>query len=221
LKPLGGLALGIRSDGVVDSTNVSDKGGAMPQIWSRQEHSQAWFAVYTRYHHEKAVAAALTRKGFEIYLPLYDSVQRWKDRNKRVSFPLFPCYLFVHFTLDRKVDIVRTEGVHWIVESSGHAVPIPDDEIASIRRLCSNGNARPHPFLEIGERVRIRRGPLAGAEGLLARNKNSCRVVVSIHLLQKSVAVEVDAQDLEGIGRTVVLGLDRTPSSSEAKHVQV
>jgi transcription antitermination factor NusG len=183
-----------------DLMNVSDRGEAMPEIQPGREDQQRWFAVYTRHHHERTVAFALITKGFEVFLPQYNAIQRWKDRKKIVPFPLFPCYLFAYFSLNRKVEILRTQGVHWIVESSGHAVPIPEEEIHSIRQLCASGKAQPFAYLRVGDRIRIRRGPLAGAEGFLVRSKNSYRVVVSIHLLQKSVAVEIDAMDLEGSG---------------------
>src|SRR5215471_9178370 len=98
--------------------NVSDRGEALPEIQRRRDEPQVWFAVYTRHHHERTVASTLVTKGFEVFLPLYNAIQRWKDRKKIVSFPLFPCYLFAHFSLDRKVEVLRTQGVHWIVESS-------------------------------------------------------------------------------------------------------
>lgn len=139
----------------------------------------------------------LERKDFEVFFPVYRAVHRWKDRNQIVVLPLFPCYLFLRTELDRKIDILRTAGVRWIVENAGHACPVPEAEIEAVRKICSAATrVQPHPFLKQGDVVRIRRGPLFGMEGFFVRIKNQCRVVVSVDLLKKSVAVEVDVEDV-------------------------
>lgn len=159
--------------------------------------ASAWYAVYTKHQHEKSAAALLGRKDFEVFFPVYRAVHRWKDRNQIVVLPLFPCYLFLRTELDRKIDILRTAGVRWIVENTGHACPVPEGEIEAVRKICSAATrVQPHPFLKHGDLVRIRSGPLLGMEGFLVRIKNQCRVVVSVDLLQKSVAVEVDVEDV-------------------------
>lgn len=160
--------------------------------------TMGWYAVYTKFQHEKSAASLLDKKEFDVFLPVYRTVHRWKDRNQVVVLPLFPCYLFLKAELDRKLDVLRTAGVRWIVENAGHACPVPDAEIEAVRKLCSVAtNLQPHPFLKQGDLVRVRTGPLTGMQGFFVRVKNQYRVVVSVELLRKSVAVEVDLADVE------------------------
>jgi transcription antitermination factor NusG len=157
-----------------------------------------WYAAYTKHQHEKKAAAYFSRNGFEVFLPLYASANRWKDRTQIVSLPLFPCYVFLKTSLARKLDILRTPGVFGLVGTAGGAVSIPDSDLETVRRVTeSRARIEPHPYLNCGDRVRVRVGPLAGAEGILTKVKNKYRVVVSIELLQKAVAVEVDLNSLE------------------------
>jgi transcription antitermination factor NusG len=159
---------------------------------------QPWYAIYTKHQHEKSAADLLARKGFEILLPLYRSIRRWKDRDKSVLSPLFPCYLFVRTDLSRKVDILRTPGVFWLVESGGCACQIPDTDVEEINKIVqSPARVAPHPYLKSGEWVRVRHGALEGLEGILTRFKNQYRVVVTVEPLRKSVAVEVDISAIE------------------------
>jgi transcription antitermination factor NusG len=158
----------------------------------------AWYAIYTKHQHEKSAADILTRKGFDILLPLYRLIRRWKDRDKSVLSPLFPCYLFVRTDLSRKVDILRTPGVFWLVESGGCACQIPDADVDEINKIVrSPAHITPHPYLKSGEWVRVRHGSLEGLEGILTRFKNQYRVVVTVEPLRKSVAVEVDISSIE------------------------
>jgi len=160
----------------------------------------AWYAIYVKHQHEKKAADHLARKGFEILLPIYRSVRRWKDRNKTVFLPLFPCYLFVRMELSRKIDVLRTPGVFWLVESGGCACPIPECDIEAINRIIhSQAQIAPHPFLKNGQRVRVRHGSLEGVEGILARFKNQHRVVITVEPLQKAFAVEVDLAAVESV----------------------
>lgn len=159
-----------------------------------------WHAIYTRHQHEKVVARFLGDKGLEVFLPLYNIERRWKDRTKQLSLPLFPCYVFVWGGLDRRLEIVTTPGFYSFVALGNRPAVIPQAEIESIRRALVKGSGvEPHPFLLSGDRVRIRSGPLEGIEGILVRKKNSFRLVLSVELLQKSVAVEVDASMVERV----------------------
>jgi transcription antitermination factor NusG len=161
---------------------------------------QPWYAVYTRFQHEKTAAALLEKKEFEVFLPVYRAVHKWKDRNQTVTLPLFPCYLFLRAELARKVEILRTPGVLWMVENGGQACAVPDEEVESVRRICSSGSRfQPHPYLKEGDLVRIRKGPLLGVEGMFLRTKNEYRVIVSVDLLRQGVAVEVDSADVERV----------------------
>ena len=160
----------------------------------------AWWALYTRHQHERTVADALSSKGFEVFLPTYDSVRRWKDRSKVLSLPLFPCYVFVRGGVDRRLQIVSTPGIHMILTHGDTFAAIPEVEIEAIRRTVQ-GNLRvePHPFLRCGDRVRVTRGSIQGVEGILVRKKNIFRLVLSVEMLAQSVGVEVDAADVEPV----------------------
>jgi len=154
-----------------------------------------WWAVYTRHQHEKAVAGMLSAKGFEVFLPLYQSKRHWGDRDKLLSMPLFPCYLFVRGELDRRLQVLTTPGIHMILSDGKQTAVVPEDEIQAIRRsVDASLGVEPYPYLRCGERVRVRRGALEGVEGILVRRKS---LVLSVNLLAQSVGVEVDASDVE------------------------
>ncbi len=153
-----------------------------------------WYALSTRHQHEKASADLLAKKGFETFLPLYSTTHRWKDRNKVLSLPLYPCYVFLRGGFDRRLQILTTPGVLGVVGFGGRPGIIPDAEVEAIRQVVSSRlRAEPCPFLKCGDWVRVKNGPLEGIEGILLRKKNVCRLVLSVELLQQSVAVEVDA----------------------------
>lgn len=173
----------------------------MPISQSEEDKLNAdsdWWALYTRHQHEKVVAEMLSAKGFEVFLPLYESMRRWKDRSKMLLLPLFPCYVFLRGGLNRRLQVVTTPGVHMILYRGENVATIPEDEIQAIR-LTVDGHLRvePHPFLKCGERVRVTRGTLEGVEGVLVRKKNLYRLVLSVEMLAQSVAVEIDAADVE------------------------
>jgi transcription antitermination factor NusG len=161
-----------------------------------------WFAVYTKHQHEKSAASLLERKGIRQFLPLYREVHRWKDRKQKVVLPLFPCYLFVLTDLSRKLEVLQTAGVRWFVENAGRACPVPEAEIEALQKVCASGiRVEPHPFLKQGDTVRLNEGPLAGLQGILTQLKNEHRIVLSVELLKRSVAVEVDILSVERIAR--------------------
>jgi transcription antitermination factor NusG len=162
------------------------------------ESESSWWALYTRHQHEKVIAQILGTKGFEVFLPLYESVRRWKDRNKLLSLPLFPCYVFIRGGLSRRSLVVTTPGVHMALYNGERIAVIPNEEIEGIRRAVAGPfRAEPHPFLRCGERVRVTRGSLEGIEGVLVRKKSLYRLVLSVDMLAQSVAVEIDAADVE------------------------
>jgi len=165
---------------------------------SESLNGSVWWALYTRHQHEKAVAEMLVAKGFDIFLPLYESTRRWKDRRKVISLPLFPCYVFVRGGLDRRLHVVATPGVHMVLRRGDQVAIVPDREIEAIQRaVTSSLQVEPFPFLKCGTRVRVTRGPLEGVEGVLIRKKNLWRLVLSVDMLAQSVAVEVHASDVE------------------------
>lgn len=171
------------------------------QIESSLCGDQPWWAIYTRHQHEKTVADMLSMKGFNVFLPLYDSMRRWKDRNKLLSLPLFPCYVFVRGGFERKLQVVSTPGVHMILYHGEQVATIRAEEIAAIQAAIEGRfRMEPHPFLKCGQRVRVLRGALEGVEGILTRKKNLFRLVLSVDMLAQSVAVEVNAADVEPVG---------------------
>lgn len=175
-----------------------------------------WWALYTRHQHEKVVADMLSAKGFEVFLPVYESIRRWKDRSKVLSLPLFPCYVFVRGGLDRRLQVVTTPGIHMILTHGDRVALIPDAEMAGIRRSVEGHyRVEPHPFLRCGERVRVRRGSLQGVDGILVRKKSLYRLVLSVDMLAQSVAVEIDAADVEPLSQPELDGT-RGAAGSEA-----
>jgi transcription antitermination factor NusG len=157
-----------------------------------------WYAVCTRHQHEKAVSERLSGIGFDVFLPTYEVVRQWKDRVKRLSLPLFPCYVFLRFGLERRPEVVSTIGVHSIVTFAGRPAPIPEIQIDAIKRVIENHlQVEPHPFLSCGDWVRVTFGPLAGVEGIVIRRKSGFRLILSAELLGRSIAVEVDALNVE------------------------
>jgi transcription antitermination factor NusG len=156
-----------------------------------------WYAAYTCANREKRVAAELVAREVEHFLPLYGSLRRWKDRRVQLELPLFPGYLFVRLALCHRLRVVRIPGVVRLVGIAGFPTALPDTEMEILRSGLSQGLlAEPHPFLTVGRRVRINGGPFAGLEGILKRKRNSLRVVVSLSLIQRSVAVDVDVADV-------------------------
>src|ERR1700757_699452 len=150
--------------------------------------SEAWYALYTRHQNKKHAAQILSQKGFETFLPLYSATRSWNDRKKNLWLPLFPCYLFVHTDLDRSTEALKTSGVFAFVSSAGRPAMISEAEMDAVRQVVVQSRAEPHPFLRMGDRVRVKVGSLAGIEGILVRRKNQFRLVISIELLSKSVA---------------------------------
>lgn len=153
-----------------------------------------WFAIRVRGRREKMVAALLEQKGYESFVPLYRSCHRWSDRSKEVALPLFPGYVFCRFYLMRRLPILKTYGVLQIVGIGRNPVPVDESEISAIQRLVKTGiPAQPWPFLRVGQDVRIERGPLVGLKGKIGKLGSRHRLVVSISLLQRSVAAEIDS----------------------------
>ncbi len=159
-----------------------------------------WYAAYTSANHEKRVAAQLGVRAVEYFLPLYESVRRWKDRRVKLQLPLFPGYVFVWLALRDRLQVLQVPGVAKLVGFNGVPAALPEGEIEALRASLADGvRAEPHPYLTIGRRVRVKAGSLAGLEGILVRRKNRARFVISLDLIQKSVAVEVDANEVEAI----------------------
>lgn len=169
---------------------------------SRSLPEPRWFALYTTSRHEKRVAQHLAQRQIEHYLPLYRSARKWADGSKVVlDLPLFPGYLFVHIRRTERVRVLEVPGALAVVGGSGREpIPMPDEAIESLRTGLHLRSVEPHPLLMVGKRARIRSGALAGMEGIVVRKKNSLRVVLTLEYIQRSIAVEVSADDLEPLG---------------------
>jgi transcription antitermination factor NusG len=160
-----------------------------------------WYALFTRHQHEKSVAFALSNKSHEVYLPLYRSVHRWQDRAKALWLPLFPCYVFIREGMDRQLQILTTPGLIHIVKWGGRPAIVPKSQLDAIRQIVERcPKVETHPYLQSGDRVRVKSGPLMGLEGILTRKKGVARLVVSMEMLGRSAAVEIDVSNVERIG---------------------
>ena len=163
-----------------------------------RESSANWFAAYTNSHHEKRVASRFGERRIESFLPLYSALHRWKNRCEvDLDLPLFPNYVFVHIDPRERVRVLEVPGVLSLVGFGRTPAPLSDFEIEALRSCAGQRNFEPHPYLVIGERVRIKAGPMTGIEGVLVRKKSNFRVVLALDVIMQCVAVEVDADDLE------------------------
>jgi transcription antitermination factor NusG len=156
-----------------------------------------WYAAYTCAQHEKSVAKQLAVRSVECFLPLYERMRRWKDRRVRIQFPLFAGYVFARLSLMDRLRALQVPGIVRLVGFNGQPTPLPDDEILALRNgLAAAPGAEPCPYVQVGRRVRILSGPLTGLEGILQKKKSGMRFVISLHLIQRSVTVEIQAADL-------------------------
>lgn len=159
-----------------------------------------WMAVRVRSRFEKIAAEALSQRGYEYFLPLIRSTRTWSDRVKRLDLPLFPGYLFCRFSLQNRVPVLECPGVMQIVGIGKTPVPVDDGEITALQAVVQSGlPLAPCDFLQVGERVRIRSGALADVEGILMEVRKHHRIVVSVSLLRRSVAVELDREAVASV----------------------
>lgn len=160
----------------------------------------AWYALHVRPRFEKVVSRNLKAKGYEEYLPLYRRVSRWSDRSKEIELPLFPGYVFCRFNVNERLPILLIPGVNSLVGIGKSAIAIDQVELQGVRAMLQSGSScEPWPFLQLGQVVRVGMGPLAGTQGIVVRTKDDYRLVISVSLLQRSVAVEIDRECLEVI----------------------
>jgi transcription antitermination factor NusG len=169
---------------------------------SFQGEAESWYALHTRPRHEKIVTQRLEQQGVTTFLPLVTEVHRWSDRKKKIEAPLFSCYVFAKFAPNRaeRLRVLRVEGVFSLVGAQGEGAPIPDDQIGAIRSLVEAGLPwASHPYLKIGQRVRIRSGALDGLEGILLSRNGDQTLVISIDAIQRSLAVRVEGYQVEAV----------------------
>jgi transcription termination/antitermination protein NusG len=161
-----------------------------------------WYALQTRSRHEKIVVQRLQERGVTTFLPVVTEMHRWSDRKKSVEVPLFHCYVFAKFAPNRteRLRVLRVDGVFGLVGAGGEGSPIPQEQIDAVRNLV--GGQVPwsaHPFLSIGQRVRIRSGALNGVEGILVSRNGDRTLVISVDAIQRSLAVRVEGYQVEAV----------------------
>ena len=166
------------------------------------EGTAQWFAVRVRSNYDRVTSIHLRERGYEEFAPSYQTERRWSDRSKLVDQFLFPGYVFCRMSVEHRLHLLTAPGVVGLVGVGRIPSPIPDCEIENIRSMVRSGFlVRPWPFLEVGQRVVIERGPLSGVEGILQQVKGKLRLVVSICLLQRSVSTEIDRDSVRPIAK--------------------
>jgi transcription antitermination factor NusG len=171
-----------------------------PYLPSEALEQPCWYAIHTRSQHEKRVEARLLECGTSTFLPVVRQVHRWSDRRKVIELPLFSCYVFVHIIPSAKtrLGVLRTDGVIGFVGVRGKGTPIPESEIESVRLLMSRDVPfTSYPFLQIGQRVRIRGGSLDGVEGVTVARNGHSKLVVSVELIQRSISISIEGYEIE------------------------
>lgn len=166
------------------------------------EATEQWFALHTQARHEKVVEHKLRERGIETFLPLITEIHRWSDRKKKVQLPLFSSYVFARLTPSKadRLRVLTIDGVFSFVGVRGEGTPIPEEQIQAVRALVDGEIPwSAHPFLKIGQRVRIRSGALDGIEGILIDRAGDSTLVISVDAIQRSLAVRVAGYDVEPI----------------------
>ncbi len=200
------------------NSSLEEKQGGHPEL-APSAFDVCWYAVWTKSRQEKASAARLAALDIPHYLPLQSQARQWSDRTQIIEAPLFPGYLFVQLD-DRgggMLEVLRTPGVAGFVGNSRGPAPIPGEDIESVRAVILRGpDYCTVPLLKEGDRVRVVRGPLTGAEGLLLRFGSKSQLVVSIEIIQRSVAVTVNEKDVEPLVPRLAAAVEVDASSPAA-----
>ena len=172
---------------------------------------RTWFAIHTASNHEKRVVQHLRVREIETFLPLYGVTKRWKNRTTvKIEMPLFSGYVFARIAPSERIRVLEVPMVCSIVGNKREPIPLPDAEIERLRVGLQGRQAHPFPYVKVGNRVRIRSGPLTGLEGIVVRTYGGLSVVLSVDLIQKSIVVHVEADELESC----------VPSSRDSQSVQ-
>jgi transcription antitermination factor NusG len=184
----------------VNSQLIKPESAPVPLLAT--ETDARWYAIRTRSRHEKVAARELDAQGIPVFLPLLTSVRQWSDRRTEVELPLFPGYAFVRvaYSSGDRVRVLRATGVVNFVGPSAVGASIPDEQIESIRTiLVQKIPLTDHPFLRLGQRIRVRSGALSGVEGILVAMKGSRSLVISVEPIQRSLCIKLDDYDVESV----------------------
>jgi transcription antitermination factor NusG len=201
----------------VNSTQSSKSvKGSQPSVSTLVPSSgPQWYAVHTRAKHERKVATQLSNKGITAFVPTVKERHRWSDRQKIVEVPLFVCYVFVNVLAWQQVhhELLRTSGFLRWVGVNGEPAAIPDAQIEAVRSTLTSGlSFSPYPFLKLGQKVRVRGGSLEGVEGILVRRTGDARLILSLDLIQQSLALTIEGYDVEPIAAQPPLRRDTRQS---------
>jgi transcription antitermination factor NusG len=181
--------------------NAAPNPGSVSSSLDNVMEAPCWYVAYTYPRHERAVADQLERKSVEAFLPTFTQTSQWKDRRVKLELPLFPGYVFARMPAAERVKVLSIPSVIRMLSYRGALAPVSDDEIDTIRLFITRGaKVRPHRYLAVGDLVRVREGVFEGVQGIVVRENNGCRLVVSIGLIQQSVGMEIDADSLEYVG---------------------
>jgi transcription antitermination factor NusG len=184
------------------------------------QNEMLWYAGYTASRHEKRVAEHFAQRGVEHFLPLYETIHRWNNGRHRVQLPLFPSYIFVHIALRDRRRVIEVPGFVRLVGFNSLPCPLPEVDINRMKEALNKGVvAEPYPYLTVGTRVEVRNGPLQGMTGILLRRQNKCRVVISVDLIMRSMAVEVEAADVVPVRRSALSASQDAAGRKRTLHV--
>jgi transcriptional antiterminator NusG len=174
------------------------------------ENDVRWYALHVRSRFEKVVARNLEARGYEGFLPMYHRRHRWSDRIKEIDLPLFPGYVFCKFDVNNRLPILTIPGVNSVVGIGKSPIPVDDCELGDIRTVLASGlSCEPWPFLTAGQSVQVERGALVGVQGTIITVKNSDRLIISVNLLQRAVAVEIDRASVSPVSTNLSLELSK------------
>lgn len=179
------------------SGQISNVEQMLPLVGGEEDN---WYAVHTYPRHERVVAERIRQQGLTTFLPTMTETHRWSDRRKIVELPLFSCYVFVQLvqTNEKRLRVLRTDGVISFVGSQRAGTPIPEEQIQAVRMLLERKvPCAAHPFLKVGQRVRVRGGALDGVEGLFVSQNGDDSIVISVEAIQRSLAVRINGYDLD------------------------
>src|ERR1700741_2114527 len=184
------------------------------------QNEMFWYAGYTASRHEKRAAENFAQRGVETFLPLYESIHRCNNGRDRVLLPFFPGYIFVHIPLRDRMRVIEVPGFVRLVGFNSLPCPLPEVDINRVKEALNKGVvAEPYPYLTVGTRVEVRNGPLQGMTGILLRRQNKCRVVISVDLIMRSMAVEVEAADVVPVRSSALSVSQDAAGRKRALHV--